>query len=71
MFETFYVPAMNVAIQSVLSLSASRRTTGVWDSCDGASHAVRFMSVTFFVPALYETFQTLFCCSRGGEQRAP
>jgi len=40
MFETFNVPAMNVAVQAVLSLFASGRTTGiVVDSGDGASHA--------------------------------
>merc|ERR1712217_18956 len=41
MFETFNVPAMYVAIQAVLSLYASGRTTGiVMDSGDGASHTV-------------------------------
>ena len=41
MFETFNVPAMYVAIQAVLSLYASGRTTGiVMDSGDGVSHAV-------------------------------
>merc|ERR1712172_483868 len=41
MFETFNVPAMYVAIQAVLSLSASGRTTGiVMDSGDGVSHPV-------------------------------
>jgi actin-related protein len=41
MFETFGVPAMYVAIQAVLSLYASGRTTGiVMDSGDGVSHAV-------------------------------
>ena len=39
MFEAFNVPAMNVAIQAVLSLYASGRTTGiVMDSGDGGSH---------------------------------
>merc|ERR1712085_198702 len=38
MFETFNVPAMYVAIQAVLSLYASGRTTGiVMDSGDGVS----------------------------------
>merc|ERR1719229_736765 len=41
MFESFNVPAMYVAIQAVLSLYASGRTTGVvLDSGDGVSHTV-------------------------------
>ena len=41
MFETFGCPAMYVAIQAVLSLHASGRTTGiVFDSGDGVSHTV-------------------------------
>ncbi|CAE7336542.1 unnamed protein product, partial [Symbiodinium pilosum] len=43
MFETFNVPAMYVAIQAVLSLYASGRTTGIvmdHDSGDGVSHTV-------------------------------
>jgi actin-related protein len=32
MFETFSVPAMYVAIQAVLSLYASGRTTGKWSN---------------------------------------
>ena len=41
MFNTFNVPAMYVAIQAVLSLHASGRTTGiVMDSGDGVTHAV-------------------------------
>jgi actin-related protein len=41
MFETFNVPNFYVAIQAVLSLYASGRTTGVvMDSGDGVSHTV-------------------------------
>merc|ERR1711874_267670 len=41
LFETFNVPKMYVAIQAVLSLYASGRTTGlVLDIGDGVSHAV-------------------------------
>jgi len=41
MFETFSVPEMYVAIQAVLSLYASGRTTGiVLDAGDGVSHTV-------------------------------
>merc|ERR1712020_47355 len=41
MFETFSPPAMYIAIQAVLSLYASGRTTGiVMDSGDGVSHTV-------------------------------
>ena len=41
MFETSNTPAMHVALQAVLSLYASGRTTCiVLDSCDGVSHTV-------------------------------
>ena len=41
MFETYQTPAMYVAIQAVLSLYASGRTTGVvLDSGDGVAHSV-------------------------------
>merc|ERR1712025_1229350 len=41
MFETFNVPAMYIAIQAVLSLYSSGRTTGiVMDAGDGGSHTV-------------------------------
>eukprot|EP00419_Tripos_fusus_P035279 CAMPEP_0172780958 /NCGR_PEP_ID=MMETSP1074-20121228/203188_1 /TAXON_ID=2916 /ORGANISM="Ceratium fusus, Strain PA161109" /LENGTH=520 /DNA_ID=CAMNT_0013617935 /DNA_START=30 /DNA_END=1589 /DNA_ORIENTATION=+ len=41
MFETFNAPAIYVAIQAVLSLYSSGRTTGiVMDSGDGVSHTV-------------------------------
>merc|ERR1712192_340832 len=41
MFETFNMPAVYVAIQAVLSLYASGRTTGiVMDSGDGVPHGI-------------------------------
>merc|ERR1712165_70480 len=41
MFETFNVPSFYVAIQAVLSLYSSGRTTGIVLDCgDGVSHTV-------------------------------
>ena len=51
MFETFDVPAMYVAIQAVLSLYASGRTTGnVMDSGDGVPHTVPIYKGCEFPP---------------------
>ena len=53
MFETFNVPAMHVAMQAVLSLYASGRTTGiVFDSGDAASHAVPIFEGHFIPHAI-------------------
>ena len=41
MSETFYVPAMYIGVQAILSLHASGRTTGcVLDIGDGVAHTV-------------------------------
>merc|ERR1719330_573045 len=41
MFETFNVPSFYVAVQAVLSLYSSGRTTGIVLDCgDGVSHTV-------------------------------
>ncbi|KAL5229089.1 hypothetical protein ABZP36_017354 [Zizania latifolia] len=51
MFETFNVPAMYVAIQAVLSLNASGRTTGtVLDSGDGVRHTVSIKDMSYVLP---------------------
>merc|ERR1719427_1523534 len=58
MFETFNVPAMYVAIQAVLSLYASGRTTGiVLDAGEG---------ITFNVPAMYVAIQAVLSLYASG-----
>merc|ERR1711983_162992 len=58
MFETFNMPAMYVAIQAVLSLYASGRTTGiVMDSGDGVSHGVPVYEGYALPPSLEKSYE--------------
>jgi len=60
MFETFNTPAMYVAIQAVLSLYASGRTTGiVLDSGDGVSHTVPIYEGNLCT--IYNLLQLIIC----------
>ena len=56
MFETFYVPALYVANQAVLSLYSTGSTTGlVFDSGDGVSYAVPIFSGCYLPYATLHT----------------
>ncbi|KAJ1357784.1 Actin, aortic smooth muscle [Parelaphostrongylus tenuis] len=61
MFESFHTPAIYVAIQAVLALFASGRTTGiVIDSGDGVTHAVPTYEFSKPTTALWSATATLF-----------
>ncbi|MGH0140535.1 UNVERIFIED_CONTAM: hypothetical protein FKN15_030743 [Acipenser sinensis] len=60
MFETFNVPAMYVAIQAVLSLYASGRTTGF------SAVPYQIMFETFNVPAMYVAIQAVLSLYASG-----
>ena len=63
MFETFNCPTFYVAIQAVLSLYASGRTTGiVLDSGDGVSHTVPIYEVfSYFLRYLGILSSSCYC----------